>query len=63
MDVTMQHDWIIGVLMDLQTYAERNGLPQTAAQAEETMRVVRRELDALTGPDQPPLPHARRRQN
>ena len=31
----MYHDWILEVLEDLRTYAVKNGLPATAAQAEE----------------------------
>lgn len=63
MGVTMQHDWIIEVLTDLQTYAERNGLAGTAAQAAEAMRIARLELAAMAGQEAPPLPLSRRRQN
>lgn len=40
----MSHDWILDVLADLRNYALRNGLPETAAQAEATLRVARAEI-------------------
>ncbi|MFN4154852.1 MAG: hypothetical protein ACK4HF_09370 [Paracoccaceae bacterium] len=40
----MHHDWIFDVLEDLRSYALQNGLPATAAQAEEALRVARAEL-------------------
>ncbi|MDP2079953.1 MAG: hypothetical protein U0934_15830 [Pseudotabrizicola sp.] len=41
----MHHDWIFDVLEDLRSYAVQNGLPATAAQAEEALRVARAELE------------------
>ncbi len=46
----MSHDWVLDVLADLRSYALRNGLPQTAAQAEVTLRVARDEIRS-TGSD------------
>ncbi|QYK42620.1 MAG: hypothetical protein KF887_05795 [Paracoccaceae bacterium] len=43
----MRHDWIFEVLMDLRTYAQANGLPALAEQAEHAMRVARAEIAAL----------------
>ena len=45
-DMIMQHDWILDVLEDLRSYAEKNGLSATAAKAEEAMRVARAEMAA-----------------
>jgi hypothetical protein len=44
----MNHDWIFEVLTDLQAYAEKNGLPATAASAAEALAVARSEIAALT---------------
>jgi hypothetical protein len=49
-DGIIHHDWIVDVLEDLRSYALQNGLPATAAQAEEALRVVRAELAAGDGP-------------
>lgn len=46
----MYHDWILEVLEDLRTYAVKNGLPATAAQAEEALRVAKAEVVADDGP-------------
>ncbi len=46
----MHHDWIFDVLEDLHSYALKNGLPATAAQAQEALRVARAELAASDGP-------------
>jgi hypothetical protein len=42
----MHHDWIFDVLKDLRSYALQNGLPATAAQADEALRVARAELES-----------------
>lgn len=42
----MHHDWLFDVLEDLRLYALRNGLPATAAKAEEALRVARAEMEA-----------------
>lgn len=41
----MGHDWIFDVLTDLRSYAEKNGLPQLAKQAETAIDVARKELN------------------
>ena len=46
----MHHDWVYDVLEDLRSYALENGLPATAAQVEEPLRVARAELRAAGGP-------------
>jgi hypothetical protein len=43
----MNHDWIFEVLADLQAYAEKNGLPETAASAAEALAVARGEIAAI----------------
>lgn len=48
----MRHDWILEVLTDLGTYAQKNALTALAAQVEETMRVAREEI-ARTRGDEP----------
>ncbi len=62
-DGTMHHDWIFEVLEDLRDYAVKNGMPATAAKAEEALRVARAEVAAGEGPlgrlAMPP-PHERR---
>lgn len=40
----MRHDWVFDVLDDVRTYALTNGLPRTAAMAEEALAVARREV-------------------
>lgn len=45
----MRHDWILVVLEDLRSYALTNGLPATAAKAEEALRVARVEIAAAEG--------------
>jgi hypothetical protein len=45
----MRHDWIFEVLEDLQSYALKNGLPATAAQAKEALRIARAEIAAAPG--------------
>jgi hypothetical protein len=40
----MRHDWIFDVLSDLQTYADRNGLPEFARKIEEAMALARWEI-------------------
>lgn len=44
----MRHDWVFDVLADLRSYAQRNGLPRLAEQAELTLRTARDEIDAQT---------------
>lgn len=43
----MRHDWIIDVLADLRSYAERNALPATARAAADALAVARAELVPL----------------
>lgn len=43
----MHHDWIFDVLEDLRSYAVQNGLPATAARAEEALRIARAEVAAV----------------
>ena len=40
----MRHEWIFDVLEDLRSYAVLNGLDETAAKAEATLRAARVEL-------------------
>jgi hypothetical protein len=42
----MRHDWVFDVLTDLRSYAQSNGLPRLAEQAEQTLRTAREEVDA-----------------
>ncbi len=42
----MRHDWVFDVLADLRSYAQRNGLPRLAEQAEMTLRMAREEVEA-----------------
>jgi hypothetical protein len=44
----MRHDWVFDVLTDLRSYAQCNGLPRLAEQAEQTLRTAREEVDAQT---------------
>ncbi len=48
----MRHDWIFDVLTDLRTYAEKNGLPAIAQQAEIALDVARKELTEKTKAEQ-----------
>ncbi|MGP3698245.1 hypothetical protein [Rhodobacter sp. NSM] len=53
----MKHDWILDVLTDLRTYAERNALVSLAAALDETIRLARAEIGGQpSGPekDEPP---------
>ncbi|MDE3079560.1 MAG: hypothetical protein KGI94_05990 [Paracoccaceae bacterium] len=45
----MGHDWILDVLADLRSYAAQNGLHALSLQAEETLRIARRELAEQRG--------------
>lgn len=45
----MGHDWIFDVLKDLRAYAEANDLPETAAKAEECLRLAEAEIAAKGG--------------
>ncbi|MCE6951245.1 hypothetical protein LAZ40_07665 [Cereibacter sphaeroides] len=40
----MTHDWILDVLSDLRSYAERNALPTLAAGLDETIRLAQAEI-------------------
>ncbi|OYW58254.1 MAG: hypothetical protein B7Y02_06015 [Rhodobacterales bacterium 17-64-5] len=40
----MRHQWVIDILLDLQSYAEVNDLPQTAGRVEELLAVARLEI-------------------
>lgn len=42
----MLHDWIIDVLTDLATYAQRNGMVALAEQLEDSKLIAARELAA-----------------
>ncbi|MGH1368333.1 MAG: hypothetical protein ACRBCL_06920 [Maritimibacter sp.] len=45
----MQHEWIIDVLADLKSFAERKGMSATAAQLDDASLVVLAELTAMQG--------------
>lgn len=47
----MGHDWILDVLTDMQSYAERNGLPGLAGKIAETLTLARIEVGVDPGPD------------
>ena len=40
----MRHDWILDVLTDLRSYAQKNSLPEIAAEAEALLEVARAEI-------------------
>lgn len=42
----MGHEWVIEVLSDLKSYADRHGLVALAAKADETLAIARVEIDA-----------------
>ena len=48
----MQHEWMIGVLVDLQDYAERNGLVSTVEALIVATAVATDELCGTTGDEQ-----------
>lgn len=48
----MRHDWILEVLADLGTYAQKNALEALAAKVEETILVARDEIARVRG-DEP----------
>ncbi len=48
----MRHDWIFDVLADLRKYADKNDLPEIAAETDRMMAVARRELAALAKSEQ-----------
>lgn len=43
----MEHDWILDVLSDLRTYADRNGLPQLSEQLHETALLAAVEISSV----------------
>ena len=45
----MANDWMLDVLADLKTFAERNGLGATERQLDLAMVVVETELESLQG--------------
>ena len=45
----MANDWMLDVLADLKTFAERNGLGATERQLDLAMVVVETELESLRG--------------
>jgi len=45
----MRHQWVIDVLLDLQSYAASNDLPQLAGRVEEVLALARLEILATTG--------------
>lgn len=45
----MRHQWVIDVLLDLQSYAMVNELPQLAARIEETLAQARKEILCKSG--------------
>lgn len=45
----MANDWIIDVLADLRTFAQKNGLRSLAAQLDETALVAAAEIASTTG--------------
>lgn len=57
----MQYDWVMDVLMDLRSFAERNGFVALAAQLDQTTQVAAAELaqrrasDTEQGGDTPAL--------
>lgn len=44
----MRHEWIFDVLKDLRNYAQKNGLPAIATEAERALDVARQELAQQT---------------
>lgn len=48
----MRHEWIFDVLTDLRNYAEKNGLPAIATEAERALNVARKELFEKTAAEQ-----------
>ena len=57
----MRHDWIIDVLSDLHTYADRNALPELALKLQETLAMARWEVARSDGEDTPDAPRLPRR--
>lgn len=41
----MEKDWMLDVLLDLKTFAERNDLPASTLQLDQTIAVVTREVE------------------
>lgn len=48
----MRHDWILEVLADLGTYAQKNAMDVLAAKVEEAILVAREEIARVQG-DEP----------
>lgn len=48
----MRHEWILDVLTDLRSYAEKNDLPVIAAEAARVLNVARVELAQKTKAEQ-----------
>ena len=45
----MKHEWVLAVLADIQTYAERNGLKALEAKLDETLAAARRDTGMEPG--------------
>lgn len=48
----MQHDWILGVLSDLQTFAKANGLEALGEQLDDTRLIAMAELACVSSDKQ-----------
>ena len=53
--MAVEKTWIIGVLADLRTFAERNDLPLLAEELEGTLRLARAEIASVTDRTTVPL--------
>ena len=53
--MAVEKTWIIGVLADLGTFAERNDLPLLARELEGTLRLARAEIASVTDRTTVPL--------
>lgn len=60
----MKHDWVISVLKDLGSYAEKHGLHALAQKTQETLAVAESEIAAAEDPGaRPNTAPPRRRDN
>lgn len=49
-EALMRHQWVIDVLLDLQSYAASNDLPQLAGRVEEVLALARLEILGTSNP-------------
>jgi hypothetical protein len=54
----MRHDWIFDTLMDLEAYADRNGLPGLRRKVLEALVIAREEIGASRASDNRTQPAA-----